>query len=179
MAQLVKPRKPIAVDSLEKVGEIGKNVAKETVKQVADTFSFAEYLGVATPTTSPEQERIQKDIKTKTEEKQKESSTPLSQEVVNQIAKDAQDLELARKNLYDLVKSDESKAIQDLREEEEKKKQEEIALEQQKAQELQRQHASQQNAEPQGKQKARMGQARKKASTAPAQNFENKSSKGK
>lgn len=179
MAQLVKPRKNVLINSIEQVGEIGKKTVTETAKEVVDTFSFADYLGVATPKTSPEQERIQEDIKVKTENKQKESATPLSQEVVNQIAKDAQDLEQARKHLTDLVKSDEAKAIQDRREEERERVQAEIALEQQKAQERQRQQQANQNAEPIGKQKGKMGQARKKATTAPAQNFENKTNKGK
>ncbi len=175
----LKNKKNIVTNTFEQVTDVGKKSVTGTAHEVSKTF-FSDFLGLTDNEPTTHQKEVQKEIKEKTEDEQKklgENFTPLDSD---RIQTEVQKLEEARKHLFDLVKSDEAKAIEARREEARQKEQEERELEQQKQRQLeQQQAANQQDSLPQGKQKGKLGQARKKATTAPPQNFENKSNKGK
>ncbi len=177
-----KKKQKIIVNTIEELKDVGKKTAERTVKEVVDTFSFGEFIGLSSKEPTEQQQRVQKEIADKTAEVQKEKGADFTSEDAEKIAKETQELEEARKRLFDIVKSDEAKQIQRNRDEEARKKQEEIQEEQREAQETQRlqQMQQQEGGLPQGKvRKSILGGKPKKSTPIAPQNFENKANKGK
>lgn len=181
----LKHKKNILTDTLEAFTDAGKQTAKDTAKQtvsVVDINAFLYGKSDETPTekTHTKTERAVRefgvDEKTKKENEQmKANHTPLDVQAI----RDKHQLEQIKKRLFDFQKSEGEKARKESDEKEEKRKQEETEEEEKKKKEKEEAARAQPAEDAHGKSKVKLGQARKKASTDPHQNFEQKANRGK
>jgi hypothetical protein len=93
--------------------------------------------------------------------------------------RDKAQMEEIKKRLFNYQKSEGEKARRALDEEDQKRKQEENEVEEKKKQEKEETDKAIPAEDAHGKDKAQLGKARKKASTDPHQNFEQKANRGK
>jgi hypothetical protein len=146
---------------------------KHEAKQFHENF-WGQLLGMESSSPSPQQE-MQKQM----EQQQGQSHTPLDFEKLygKHQQQDQQNVDSLRQKLFQMVNTDTEKAIETRKKEEEERKKEEAEEEQRKKEEEEQEKQEQMASdEPQGKQKAKIGQPRKKAHVQET-NFEAKQSK--
>ncbi|MBI1863302.1 hypothetical protein HYS00_04260 [Candidatus Microgenomates bacterium] len=182
----MKPKKNrnIFTDTLEVFTEPVKPIPKDIAKGVGSLVDINAFLYGKSTDETPEKahEKSDKiiheyglDKKSKQEHEAMESNhTPLDVRALQE----KHQTESIRKRLFNLVKEDEKKAAAEIDQEDKQRKQHESQEAEQKQHDKQ-QAATQPEEDAHGKSKAKLGQARKKASTDPHQNFEQKSNKGK
>lgn len=160
------PERPPPPDTYTELPQYLKELmvaeVKYEVRQFADNF-WEQLIGVeSNNNASPQQEMMKK-----MEQQQGGNHTPLDFEKLHNshAQKDEQNVEQLRQRLFQMVKSGTEKAIEERKKEEEERKRAEEEEEQRKKQEEEEERQAQmaQQEEPQGKQKGKLGQPRKKA----------------
>ncbi|PIY71724.1 hypothetical protein COY87_04705 [Candidatus Roizmanbacteria bacterium CG_4_10_14_0_8_um_filter_33_9] len=146
-------------DTIEQLEQLGKSTVKQTAASLKQTFSptslFEHVTGQTSENSNQKMEQLKKD----------KNSTPLDfaklQE--NYAGQDKQKTDVLRNRFFQIVKNEDEKLLQKKKQEEQQKQQQLLYEEQEK--ERKKQQQKQQNApgEATGKQKGRLGQARKKA----------------
>lgn len=184
---MVKPRhkKNILTDTIETFGDANKQIVKESAKSAASFVDINAFLYGKSEEAPDEKKHILSekaikefgvDEKTKKENDQmKAHSTPLDV----QAARDKQQMEEIKKRLFNITKSESEKAGKEADEKEKKRQEAGDDEDQKKHEEKERAAHAQPDEDAHGKSKAKLGQARKKASTDPHQNYEQKSNSGK
>ncbi len=111
-------------DTIEKLGELGKSTAKETVKSVKDTLSPVKMIEQAAGLKSSSQD-IQKEA---AEMKKKSGSTPLDFEKLNNnySRQDKIRTEALRMKLFNMVKKDDEEMLRRQEQKEEEKTRREL-----------------------------------------------------
>jgi len=148
-------------DTIEQLSELGKSTVKQTASSLKQTFSPTSLFEHATGKSSEQNATGQK-----TEHIKKENNnTPLDfaklqDKYANQ---DKQKTDALRNRLFQMVKGDEEKMLQKKKQEKEQKQQQLLYEEQEKERKKQQQNQQSAPGEATGKQKGRLGQARKKA----------------
>jgi hypothetical protein len=176
------PTKPKPVSNpFEQITEaVIKEPAKQTVQAVGDIINpvnmFREIMGMEKKSENAGQsqrEKIEQEFK-------KQNSTAID---VNKLQEKYNDqdkikMDALRNKLFNLVKSDEKKAIEEIKQEEmERKRKFEEEEQKKKQEEYQKQQEASQHVEAQGKQRGQLGAPRRKAQADPT--MENKISRGK
>lgn len=180
-----KHKKNILTDVLETLTEPVTPIPKDIAKGIASVVDINAFLYGKSSEETPEKAHEKSDRiihahgldeKSKKEhEKMEANHTPLDVRALQE----KQQTESIRKRLFNLVKEDEKKAGAAADNEEKERKQTEVKAEEQKKKEKEQVANAQPEEDAHGKSKAQLGHARKKASTDPHQNFEQKSNKGK
>ena len=139
----------ILSDSFEQLVELGQSTAKQGAKQIGQTFSPLKILETINPQSSksPQSPQKEKDVK-------KDGVTPLNFDKLqkNYQNQDKVKMESLRSRLFQMVKREDEKALEQKKAEEQQKKQkEETEKEQKKRQKIQQQQVQQASEEPRGK----------------------------
>lgn len=175
----------ILTETIETFAEAGKQISKDTARGVASIADINSFLYGPTPEDTPEtlHKKTTRAVKefgvneqTKREnELMEQNSTPLDV----QALRDKQQMAEIKSRLFTYQKGEEEKARRKIDEEKNAKQQE--VQDEEKTRKRAQQEAAQAPAddEPHGKDKPRLGAPRKKASTDPHQNYEQKANKGK
>jgi len=167
-------------DAFEQLGEFGKSTAKNTVRQVADTFNPLSGL---TESSGSDKNRFSEAVKKIEQGKSKsKNNTPLDFDKLNQKYQnqDKQKADALRNRLFQRVKdSDEKLLYQKKQQEQEKKRQEAYQLEQDKRRKLQQQHQQQSGNIPHGKERRSIFAPNKKKKMVQAESPEMRVSAGK
>lgn len=183
-----KTKGNILTDTLETLVEPIKPIPKDIAKGVGSIVDINALIYGKTEEPPPTEKQHLKsekailefgvDEKTRKEnEVMKANSTPFDA----QALRDKQQIAQIKKRLFDIQKNDGEKAIKEADEKEQARKKAEADEEEEKKKKEEKERAAQAQPEEDahGKSKAKPGQARKKATTDPHQNFEQKSNKGK
>jgi hypothetical protein len=145
-------------DSFSELPDYMMQIAKQEASAFQDTF-WEQLLGIEP--SGGNGDKNQKEMMKKMEEQQQGNHTPLNFDNLFGLhqKKEEENIDAVRQRLFKMVQSDTEQAIQERKKEEEERKKK----------------AQMEQDEPQGKQKAKLGQPKKKASTETS--FEAKSSK--
>lgn len=154
-------------DQFEKALETGTSAAKQSAQATNKLINPMQLARELTDANSSPTDKGDKGIEQLEKgQTQKSNSTPLDYKKLNDAYnKDSnKELDVMRKRLFDLVKSDEQKAIQSLKQEEEERKRKEQEEEQKKKQlEEQKKQQEAQSDVPHGKEKRSLFAPKKKA----------------
>jgi len=147
-------------DTIEQFEQFGKSTVKQTVSSLKQTFSPTSLIEHITGQSSEQNNSGQR-----TEQLKKNNNTPLDFAHLedNYASQDKQKTNALRNRFFQIVKNDDEKMLQKKKQEDEHKKQQEVYNEQEKERKKQQQKQQNAPAEPEAKQKGRLGQARKKA----------------
>ena len=187
MAPIPRHRKNILTDTVETLGDAGKQIGKDTAKGVASVVDINAFLYGPSEKDEKDPEKLHTktekavkefgvDEKTKKENEQmKANHTPIDV----QAMRDKHQMEDIKKRLFDYQRQETEKARHKADEEKGKREQTEEQEEDQKKKEKEEAAHAQPAEDAHGKDKPKLGAPRKKASTDPHQNFEQKANKGK
>ncbi len=157
------PKKTSALsdDIIEQLSELGKSTARKTAADLKQTFSPASIFEHITQ--KPHAQTTESSNPENLNQRNK-NHTPLQFDKLREqySRQDEQKTDMLRNRLFQLVKSDEEKTLQLSKQKEHEKKQQELSEDQEKQRKKQQENQPQ-PIEAQGKQKSRLGQARKKA----------------
>lgn len=146
-------------DTIEQLEQLGKSTVKQTAVSLKQTFSPTNLFEHATGKSSENNsQRIE-------QQKNGKNNTPLDfAKLQDKYAyQDKQKTDALRNRLFQIVKGDEEKMLQKKKHEEQQKQQQLVYEEQDKERKKQQQKQQSAPGEATGKQKGRLGQARKKA----------------
>lgn len=148
-------------DTFEQLEQLGKSTVKQTASSLKQTFSPASLIDHVTGHSS---EQNNTGLRAEQQKKGK-NNTPLDLARLQETYanQDKQKTDALRNRLFQMVKGDEEKMLQMKKQEEQQKKQQLIYEEEDKARKKQQQNQQGAPGEATGKQKGRLGQARKKA----------------
>jgi hypothetical protein len=154
-------------DSFEQLAELGVSTVQQTGKAVSQVFNpFHSDKTNSETQKDPAKEAQEKAMKEmEKQEKEGKKSSPLDFQKLNEkyLKQDQETLALERRYFNRVVSETEKAILENKQKEEEKKKQEAMEKQQKDYDEQEMLKQQQMSAEPQGKQKGQMGQARKKA----------------
>lgn len=175
----------ILTDTLETLKDAGKDIGKDTVKGVATVADINSFLyGARNETPEKQHEKAERAIKEfgineKTKKENEEIKKANATPVDVQALRDKQQMDEIRKRLFEHQKKEEKEADAFFKEKDMRRKQMDQEEEEKKKKEKEQQEHAAPPEDAHGKEKGQLGKPKKKASTDPHQNFEQKANKGK